>query len=97
MYETSKRSSYPANLKLKVIQYAKEHGNKAAAIGFGPPPTSAMIRRWRKEEEELSKLPRIKRAARGKSAPWPNLEEKLKNWVQSLRMSGIAVSTKMRS
>ena len=68
MSETSKRGSYPANFKLKVIQFAKEHGNKAAARLFGPPPTSAMIRRWRKEEEELSKLPRIKRAARGKSA-----------------------------
>ena len=67
MSVTSKRSSNSANFKLKVIQFAKEHGNKAAAREFGPPPTSAMIRRWRKEEEELSKLPRIKRAAREKS------------------------------
>ena len=77
MSVTSKRSSYSANFKLKVIQFAKEHGNKAAAREFGPPPTSAMIRRWRTEEEELSKLPRMKRAARGKSATWLNLEANL--------------------
>ena len=55
MSVTSKRSSYSANFKLKVIQFAKEHDNKAAAREFGPPPASAMIRRWRKEVEELSK------------------------------------------
>ena len=90
-----KRASYPANFKLKVILFAKKHGNKAAAREFGSPPTAWMIGLWRKQEEEISQLPRTKRAARGKPATWPNLEKTLKHWVQSQRMSGLSVSTKI--
>ena len=43
-------------------------------------PTSAMIRRWRTEEEELSKLPRMKRAARGKKC------NMVKSWGKSLNV-----------
>ena len=90
-----KRASYPANFKLKVIQFDKKHGNKAASRKFGSPPTAWMIGLWRKQEKKISQLPRTKRAARGKPATWPNLEKALKHWVQSQRMSGLSVSTKM--
>ena len=63
-----KRASYPANFKLKVVQFAKKHGNEAAARKFGPPPTAWMIGLWRKQEKKICPLPRIKRAAREKPA-----------------------------
>ena len=58
-----KRASYPANFKLKVIQFAKKHGNKAAARKFGSPPTAWIIGLLRKQEKKISQLPRTKRAA----------------------------------
>lgn len=90
-----KRFSYTTSFKLKVIEYAKEHGNHAAERCFGPPPNRVTIREWRQQEDALRGMPREKRAARGKSAKWPNLEKRLTNWIMTQREGGIAVSTKM--
>ena len=68
MSEIKKRASYPENFKLKVIHFAKKHGNKAAARKFGSPQTAWMIGLWWKQEKKISQLPRTKRAARGKPA-----------------------------
>ena len=95
MSGNDRRWSYPADFKLKVVWFAKEHGNKAASREFGSPPTKVMIGRWQKEEERSSKLPRMKRAVQEKNATWPNLEKKLTHWLQSQTMSGISVSNKM--
>ena len=54
-----------------------------------------MIGLRRKQEKKIFQLPRTKRAARGKPATWPNQEKPLKHWIQSQRMSGLSVSTKM--
>jgi hypothetical protein len=56
MSAKQKRFPYSVALKLNVIKYAKDHGNRAAARHFGPPPTEKIIRVWRKQEEELQKL-----------------------------------------
>ncbi|KAH1166903.1 hypothetical protein KIL84_016075, partial [Mauremys mutica] len=74
--------------------YAKEHGNRAAERQFGPSPTECMIRQWRKQEEQLLKMPKKKKALRGKPAKWPNLEQRLKTWIMEQRQSGLCVSTK---
>lgn len=34
-----KRSSYTISYKLQVVDYSKEHGNRAAARAFRTPPT----------------------------------------------------------
>lgn len=90
-----KRMSYSTKFKLNVISYAKEHGNRAAERQFGPPPTECMIRQWRKQEEQLLKMPKKKKALRGKPAKWPNLEQRLKTWIMEQRQSGFCVSTKL--
>ena len=41
-----KISSYTIFYKLKVVNYASDHGKRAAARVFGPPPTEKMIRVW---------------------------------------------------
>ena len=51
-----KRSSYTTSFKLMVIEYAKQHGNRAAAKNFGEPPTESTVRDWRREEEKLKTL-----------------------------------------
>jgi len=78
-----------------VIEYAKQHGNRAAAKNFGEPPTESTVRDWRREEEKLKTLGRNKCASCSGIVKWPQLEEDLKIWITNNRNSGIAVSTKM--
>ena len=49
-----KRHAYDANLKLKAINYAKEHGNRAAAREFNI--NELMVQKWKKQENALSKV-----------------------------------------
>lgn len=92
---TRKRVSYSTGFKLNVIDFAKLHGNHAAEKRFGSPPNRSVIIRWRKQEEKLRETSRNKRADRGKPAKWPNLEKRLKRWVEAQRQTGASVSTKM--
>ena len=92
-----KRHSYKIAFKLQVVAFAKEHGNKAAARHFGPPPTEKMVREWRRQEEGLKQIKGTMHGRRSsKKVPkWPELEEELKNWVREQRNVGFSVSTKM--
>ncbi|VEL34897.1 unnamed protein product [Protopolystoma xenopodis] len=58
-----KRHAYIGSFRLKVIKFAKEFGNHAAEREFGPPPDRRTTIRWRKEEENLRKMPRMKKAS----------------------------------
>lgn len=53
-----KRLSYTVSYKLQVLHYAMEHGNRAAARAFRPPPTEKIIRVWRHHRNEDSILAR---------------------------------------
>lgn len=53
-----KISSYTVSNKLQVLHYAMEHGNRAAARAFRPPPTEKIIRVWRHHRNEDSILAR---------------------------------------
>ena len=86
-----KRKSYTAEFKLSVVKHAKEHGNRVAGREFLVDEKS--VRVWRKEEGELDKMNPRKRARRGKSARWPNLEVNLAAWVLAQRETNRAVST----
>ena len=57
-WKMSQRFLYTASFKLKVIKYAKKHGNRAADRHFGPPPIESVIRLWRQQEEKLLQMPR---------------------------------------
>lgn len=85
------RKSYTAKHKLEIINYAKEHGNRAAGRQYGV--GEASVRDWKKAEEELKISKPQKRASRGHSAKWPILEENLASWVRAQRDAGSAVST----
>ena len=69
----SKRSSYTAGFKLKVIETAEECGNRAA--GREHSVSEKLVRDWRKKKAELKALPRSKRSLREGAKPrWPELE-----------------------
>uniref|UniRef100_H9GR36 HTH CENPB-type domain-containing protein n=1 Tax=Anolis carolinensis TaxID=28377 RepID=H9GR36_ANOCA len=90
-----KRLSYRIPFKLEVIKYTKEHGNRAAERHFGPPPTEKMIREWRKQEDQLQKADKSKHTFRGRTAKWPQIDVKMKEWITRHRNNGFSVSTKM--
>ena len=95
MASKQRRKAYTVGYKLEVIEYAKQHGNRAAERHFGPPPTEKIIREWRKQEEELKKTKNRKHGLRYKEAKFPQLEEIMKTWVDDHRNNGYSVSTKM--
>jgi transposase-like protein len=78
----SKRKSYTADFKLKVIDFAETNGNRAAGREYNVDET--FIRDWKKLKTSLKYMNRNKRANRGKIAQWPELEE-LKNWIVERR------------
>jgi len=51
----TKRQSYTTAEKLKVIQFAEQHGNRSAQREFGIAKSN--IRLWRRSKENLEKMP----------------------------------------
>ena len=70
-----RRTSYTAALKLEVVEYAKENGNCAAERKFGI--SEKLARDWRKKEDALRIIKKMKRALRGKKPRWGALEADL--------------------
>ena len=64
----TKGQSYTVSGKLRIINFAEQHGNRAAEQEFGV--SASNLRLWRKSKENLEKMPRLKRANRGKKAAW---------------------------
>lgn len=87
----SPRASYTASFKLRVVAYAVEKGNRAAGKQFSI--DESCVRRWRSQREKLLKTPRNKRALRGRSAAFPELEKEVAAWITEKRKAGTGVST----
>lgn len=87
--ENTKRQSYTTAEKLKVIQFAEQHGNRSAQRQFGIAESN--IRLWRRSKENLEKMPRLQRANRGRKAAWPRLEQDLMAWITEKRNNGLAI------
>jgi hypothetical protein len=55
-----RRLSYSIAFKVEVVNYVEKHGNRAAEMRFGSPPTEKMIREWRKQRNDLIKADKSK-------------------------------------
>ncbi|KAJ8280487.1 hypothetical protein GJAV_G00055280 [Gymnothorax javanicus] len=86
-----KRHAYDADFKLKAISHAVEHGNRAAAREFNI--NESMVRKWRKQEDDLRQVKKTTQSFRGNNARWPQLEDKIEQWVIEQRAAGRSVST----
>jgi len=95
MGSKERRLSYSVAFKIKVMNYAEKHGNRAADRCFGSPPTEKMIREWRKQRKDLIKADKSKKTLCSCVPKWPKFEKNIKNWIIDHRKNGIAVSTKM--
>lgn len=89
-----KRSSYSAGFKLKVIEYAETHGNRAAGREFTV--TDFNVRYWRKQKLALQNTNKSRKSFRGpKTGRFPQLEDELLEFVLALRRDGYGVSNEM--
>ena len=52
-----------------------------------------MVRKWRKQEEDLRQVKKTKKSLRGHKARWPQLEDQLEQWVAEQRAASRSVST----
>ena len=87
----SPRASYTASFKLRVLAFATDKGNRAAGKQFNV--DESCVRRWRSQREKLFETPRNKRALRGRSAAFPELEKEVAEWITEKRKAGTGVST----
>lgn len=86
-------NSYTAGYKLKVIEYALEHGKRAAGRKFDV--DEKCVRRWCAQKEALRNTNSTKRAFRGEQCKFPDLEEDLLHYVTEVRNDGLALTTDM--
>ena len=85
------RSSYTSEWKLRAIKLAQSNGNRKAALELNV--NESMIRRWRKQEDELRQVKKSRKSFRGNTPRWAHLEDDLKNWVYEMRSVGRSIST----
>lgn len=87
----AKRHAYEAQFKLQALNYAVLNGSRAAARKFKI--NESMVRKWRKQENELRQVKKAKQSFRGNKARWQELEDQLEQWVLEQRTAGRSVST----
>ena len=61
-----KRHAQEEDFKLKAISHAVEHGNRAAAREFNI--NESMVRKWRKQEDDLRQVKKTKQSFRGEQS-----------------------------
>ncbi|KAJ1086507.1 hypothetical protein NDU88_004529 [Pleurodeles waltl] len=86
----ARRKKYEASFKLKVVNFAMEHNNCAAARQYGV--TEKMVRDWKANEKALRSMPRGKCALRRGTPHWPELEKHVADMVNEHRQSGYIVT-----
>ena len=85
------RRAFTAKEKLAAVAYAEAHGNRAAGREFTI--DESCIRQWRKQKSRLQAMPRKKQADRGSVEKFPQIEEKVLEFVLERRPCGKSVST----
>uniref|UniRef100_K7FGA6 HTH CENPB-type domain-containing protein n=1 Tax=Pelodiscus sinensis TaxID=13735 RepID=K7FGA6_PELSI len=84
------RRKFEASFKLKVVKFAKEHNNCAAARQYGV--TEKMVRDWKANEDALKSMPSSKCALRRSTPHWSELEKHVADMVHEHRQNGYVVT-----
>ena len=86
--------SYTAAFKLKVVEFAEKNSSRSAEREFDV--NEKQIRDWKKKKAELQSLSASCRSQRTGVKPyWPELEDKLHQWVLEKRQNGTGLSGTM--
>ncbi|GIY86962.1 HTH CENPB-type domain-containing protein [Caerostris darwini] len=83
----AKQSKHSAGFKIKMVQFAKESGNHAAARMF-----DVSISEGKKNEFSIINMSRNKCALSKGETKWPILEENVANWVLENRQNRLIVT-----
>lgn len=75
--------------ELRIINFAKQHGNRASEREFRVSESNVQL--WWKSKENLEKMPRLKQVNRGKKAAWPELEVDLLEWITAEWNNGLTI------
>ncbi|KAK8758329.1 hypothetical protein V5799_004041 [Amblyomma americanum] len=86
-------NSYMAGFKLKVVEFALEHGKRAASRKFDV--DEKCVRRWCGQRDALKNTSSKKSAFRGKPCKFPELEEELLCYSMEVWNNGYALTTDM--
>ena len=86
-----RRHSYEADFKLKDICHAVQHWNRAAVKEFNI--NESMVRKWRRREDDMSQVKKTKQSFRGNKARWPQLDDKIEQWVTEEKTADRGIST----
>ena len=91
----TRKRSYDAAFKLKVVQYAEKNSNRAAARRHQVDERS--VRDWRKQKEQLNTLPSKKQCLQGggRKPKLPEVEEQLTEWIEHQRAQHLWVTRTM--
>ena len=91
----TKKRSYDAAFKLKVVQYAENNSNRAAARKHQVDERS--VRDWRKQKEQLNTLQskKLRLPGGGRKLKFPDVEEQLAQWIEHQRAQHLRVSRTM--
>lgn len=93
-FATGRYASFTAAFKLRAVDYALQHGNRAAGRHFDV--DEVHIRHWKNQREKLTATNKTRRAFRGpKTGKFPEVEEVAPEYVRDLRKDGCAVSLEM--
>ena len=89
----SKQMKYAAKFKLQLVKFAQELNNYAASREYGV--NEKLVCDWQKQVEKLKCMPNNKCSNREKRCQWPELEDKLVNWIEDQRQFGYILTRNM--
>ena len=72
---------YTVKFKLQVVKFAQESNNSTASQEYGI--SEKLVCDWQKQAEKLKCMPNNNMCSnQGKRCQWPELEDKLVNWIK---------------
>ena len=83
--------TFHIHYSFQVVDFAKTNGDRITSRQFGVDESN--VRLWKKSKLQLDKMPKSKRANRGRIAFYPNLEKQIIEWITDCRSQGIALNT----
>ena len=92
---STKKRSFDAAFKLRVVEYAEANTNRGAGRKFGV--DEKRVREWKKQKCDLEGLGAKKKRLEGggRKVAFPQMEEELAGWIEGLRAQNFRVTRKI--
>lgn len=86
------KKNYDASFKIAAVEFAENNSNRSTGKRFGV--DEKQVREWRKQREELLKLPPSKKrlSGGGRKPAFPDLEDQLVAWIETQRANEMRIT-----